>query len=60
MMQKQLLHQAVDELGFSGRAFDRIIRVARSIADLAQRDAMTLDDVAEAIGYRTLDRQTVA
>jgi len=52
----RLLGQAVDELGLSARAHDRILKVARTIADLDGRDAVGLDDVSEAIGYRVLDR----
>lgn len=51
-----LLGQAVDELGLSARAHDRILKVARTIADLEGRDGVGLDDVSEAIGYRVLDR----
>ncbi len=53
-----LLDQAVTELGLSARAHDRILKVARTIADLDARAAVTLDDVSEAIGYRVLDRPT--
>ncbi len=52
----QLLARAVDELGLSARAHDRILKVARTIADLDARDDVTVDDVSEAIGYRVLDR----
>ena len=55
---KTLLHQAVDELGLSARAHDRILKVARTIADLDGLDQPGLDQVSEAIGYRLLDRQT--
>jgi magnesium chelatase family protein len=51
-----LLDQAVDDLGFSARAYDRILKVARTIADLDGRDGVSIDDVSEAIGYRVLDR----
>ena len=51
-----LLNQAVEELGLSARAYDRILKVARTIADLEARPAVTLDDISEAIGYRVLDR----
>jgi magnesium chelatase family protein len=42
--------------GLSGRAVDRVIKVARTIADLAGRDAIDADDVREAASFRTLDR----
>jgi magnesium chelatase family protein len=51
-----LLTQAMDELGLSARAGDRICKVARTIADLDGRDEVGIDDLAEAIGYRVLDR----
>jgi magnesium chelatase family protein len=51
-----LLAQAVAELGLSARAHDRILKVARTIADLDARPAVSLEDVSEAIGYRVLDR----
>ena len=49
---RQLLHAAVERLALSGRAHDRILRVARSIADLAGRERVLADDVAEALQYR--------
>ncbi len=52
-----MLRQAVSELGLSARAHDKILRVARTIADLADADAIAADHVAEAIQYRRLDRQ---
>jgi magnesium chelatase family protein len=52
----RLLHQAVEELGLSARAYDRILKVARTIADLDARPRVQIDDVSEAIGYRVLDR----
>ncbi len=51
-----LLDQAVTELGLSARAHDRILKVARTIADLDARETVTIEDVSEAIGYRVLDR----
>ncbi len=51
-----LLTQAVDELGLSARAYDRICKVAKTIADLDGRDRVTLEDISEGIGYRVLDR----
>ena len=54
---KSLLHQAIDELGLSARAHDRILRLARTIADFDEREAITLETISEAIGFRLLDRQ---
>ena len=55
-----LLQKAMDILGFSARAFDRILKVSRTIADLHDSDKIMPDFVAEAIQYRNLDRENWA
>ena len=54
---RSLLGQALTELGLSARAYDKIRRVSRTLADLEDADAITQAHIAEAIGYRLLDRQ---
>lgn len=54
---EMVLRQALTELGLSARAHDKVLRVARTIADLADRDTICSDDVLEAVHYRRLDRQ---
>lgn len=53
---KQLLAQAMDRLGLSARAYHRILRVARTLADMTASADVTVPHVAEAIAYRSLDK----
>ncbi len=52
-----LLERVVDQLGMSARAYDRILKVARTIADLSQSPNVEVEHLAEAVGYRSLDRE---
>ena len=53
---QQMLKDRLEQLDLSARAYDRVLKVARTIADLAGHDAVTDDDVNMAAGWRALDR----
>jgi magnesium chelatase family protein len=55
-----LLQNVIDRVGMSARAYDRILKVARTIADLEESEALRACHVSEAISYRTLDRRLPA
>ncbi len=55
-----LLETAVDKLGLSARAYNRILKIGRTIADLEGKAEMGAEEIAEAIQYRTLDRGNIS
>jgi magnesium chelatase family protein len=54
---QELLKKAIAELNFSARAYDRILKVARTIADLARSESIETEHLLEALSYRSLDRR---
>ena len=53
---RRLLESAIDKLGLSARAFNRVLKIARTIADLEGEQSIQVSHISEAIQYRNLDR----
>ncbi len=53
---KQILENALERLGLSARAYDKVLRVARTLADLDQQDTLSESHLGEAVQYRSLDQ----
>jgi magnesium chelatase family protein len=54
---RELIRSSVNDLGLSARAHDKVLRVARTIADLQESDEVHVEHLQEAINFRVLDRQ---
>lgn len=54
---ESILESAIKHFGFSARAYDKILKVSRTIADLAERSSICPEDISEAVQYRSLDKE---
>ena len=55
-IEKEFLCELIDRLGLSARAYGRVLKLARTIADMAGEKNISLDSISEAVQYRNLDR----
>lgn len=55
----RLLETAIEKLGLSARAYNRVIKIARTIADLAGQNNIQAQDISEAVQYRNIDRKNI-
>jgi magnesium chelatase family protein len=56
---QKLMEMAIEKLGLSARAYTKVLKVARTIADLDEKERILSNHVAEAIQYRNLDRKMI-
>lgn len=54
---RRILRKAFESLGLSARAYNRVLKIARTIADLEGRDEISCDNICEAVQYRSMDRK---
>jgi len=54
---KALLEHAINKMGLSTRAYHRVLKVARTLADMHEKEQPGTEEISEALSYRTLDRQ---
>lgn len=57
--EKKFLKNVIKSLNLSGRAYSRILKLSRTIADLSGNEKITLADISEAVQFRSLDRGTI-
>ena len=54
---RKILRDAFEKLGLSARAYNRVLKIARTIADLEGQDDISCDNISEAVQYRSMDRK---
>ncbi|MGZ6275224.1 MAG: magnesium chelatase subunit ChlI family protein [Syntrophales bacterium] len=56
---QKLIEMAIEKLGLSARAYTKVLKIARTIADIEEDEKLSASHVAEAIQYRSLDRKMI-